>query len=59
MAVGEVDGEIGVITLRRDADGWTPHSFVRFEVANHRIVGVVDYAHCPWILTATTAVVVG
>jgi RNA polymerase sigma-70 factor (ECF subfamily) len=59
MAVGEVDGEMGVITLRRDAEGWTPHSFVRFEVANHRIVRVVDYAHCPWVLAATTSVVVG
>ncbi len=58
MAIGEVDGEPAVITLHRDTEGWMPHSIVRFEVADHRIVRVVDYAHCPWILAAATSVVV-
>lgn len=58
MAVGEVDGEPAVITLYRGADGWTPHSIVRLDVTNHRILRVVDYAHCPWILPAASSILV-
>jgi RNA polymerase sigma-70 factor (ECF subfamily) len=58
MAVGEVDGEPAVITLRQDTEGWTPKSIVRLDVADHRIMRVVDYAHCPWVLPAATSVLV-
>lgn len=59
MAVGEVEGEPAVIALRQDADGWKPHSIVRLEVMEQRILRVVDYAHCPWILPAARSVFVG
>jgi RNA polymerase sigma-70 factor (ECF subfamily) len=58
MAVGEVDGEPAVITLRRDTEGWTPKSIVRLDLADNQIMRVVDYAHCPWILPAATSVLV-
>jgi RNA polymerase sigma-70 factor (ECF subfamily) len=58
MAVGEVDGEPAVITLRQDTEGWTPKSIVRLEVADHQIMRVVDYAHCPWVLPAAISVLV-
>ena len=56
MAVGEVDGETVVITLHPDLNRWTPKSVVRLDVSDHGIVRVVDYSHCPWILSAATAV---
>jgi RNA polymerase sigma-70 factor (ECF subfamily) len=59
MAVGEVDGEPLVIIHFWDGSRWTPTSVIHFEVANHRIVRIADYIHCPWVLTAATAVIPG
>ena len=58
MAVGEVDGQPAIITLRQDNGDWVPHSIVRVDVADHLIARVVDYLHCHWVLPATTSVVV-
>ncbi len=58
MAVGEVDGQPAIINLRQDNAGWMPQSIVRVDVADHLIVRVVDYAHCPWVISATTSVIV-
>lgn len=58
MAVGEVDGQPAVIALRQDNGAWIPHSIVRVDVADHFITRVVDYTHCPWVLPATTSIVV-
>jgi RNA polymerase sigma-70 factor (ECF subfamily) len=58
VAAGAVDGEPAVITLR-DVDGqWTPHSIVRLDVVDDRIVRVVEFEHCPWVLRAAGSVVV-
>lgn len=56
LALGELDGEPGVIILQRGADTWTPHSAIRFEVIGQRIGHIVDYTHCPWVLAAATNV---
>src|SRR5215475_14058161 len=58
LALGEVDGEPVVIVLQRGADTWTPHSAIRFEVISQRIERIVDYIHCPWVLSAATTVTV-
>jgi RNA polymerase sigma-70 factor (ECF subfamily) len=58
MAVGEVDGEPALIALRQYNGAWIPHSIVRVDVTDHMIMRVVDYAHCPWVLPATTSVTV-
>jgi len=58
MAVGEVDGQPAVIALRQDNGQWMPHSIVRIDVTDHLIMRVVDFAHCPWVLPATTSVIV-
>ena len=58
MAVGEVDGQPAVIALRQDNGMWIPHSIVRVDVTDQRIMRVADYAHCPWVLRATTSLVV-
>jgi RNA polymerase sigma-70 factor (ECF subfamily) len=56
LALGEVDGESVVIILRRGADTWTPHSAIRFTVVSEQIERIVDYIHCPWVLSAASSV---
>jgi len=56
LAVGEVDGEVVVIILKRGADAWRPHSVVRIDVVGQRIEHIVDYIHCPWLLPAAASV---
>ena len=58
MAVGEVDGEPVIIRLYRDTDGWTPNAIVRLQVTDRRIIRILDYGHCAWVLPAATSVVV-
>jgi hypothetical protein len=57
MAVAEVDRELVVTALRQDGGRWRPHSVARLEVMDQRIVRIVDYAHCPWVLPEATSVV--
>jgi RNA polymerase sigma-70 factor (ECF subfamily) len=56
LAMGEVDGEPVVIILQRRTDAWTPHSIVRFSVTDNRIDCIVDYAHCPWVISIADSV---
>jgi RNA polymerase sigma-70 factor, ECF subfamily len=58
MAVGEVDGDAVIIRLHRGTDGWTPQAIVRLEVTGRRIMRILDYGHCAWVLPAATSVVV-
>ena len=53
---GEVDGEPVLLVLERGADAWTPHAIARLELSKHRIVRIVDYTHCPWVLSAASSV---
>jgi RNA polymerase sigma-70 factor (ECF subfamily) len=57
LAVAEVDGEPAVVVLHEHKDEWKPDTVARLEVIDQRIVRIVDYAHCPWILPAATSVV--
>ena len=56
LALGELDGEPVVNVLRRGADTWTPHSAIRFEVVGQRIERIVDYIHCPWVISVAMTV---
>jgi RNA polymerase sigma-70 factor (ECF subfamily) len=65
VALGEVDGEPVVVTLRRDPSSpeartaaWLPHAAVRFALGETGVVGVTDYAHCPWVLRGAAALLV-
>ena len=58
MALGAVDGETAVVILRDDADGLTPFSVIRLEVAAGRIVRIVDYIKCPWVLDTAASVTI-
>ena len=56
LAVGEVDGEAVVIILQRGVDTWTPHSAIRLKVTGQRVESIVDYIHCPWLLSIAASV---
>lgn len=58
LALGEVDGETLIITLRDSASGLAPSSIIRLLVGGGRIVGIVDYIHCPWVLECAYSVTV-
>jgi len=58
LAMGDVDGEPVVIILQRGADTWTPYSIVRLSVIGQHIDRVVDYVHCPWVLSMADSVTV-
>jgi len=58
LALGEVDGEPVVIILRRGADTWTPHSVIRLDVSGESFTRIVDYIHCPWVLSGAGTVTV-
>jgi RNA polymerase sigma-70 factor (ECF subfamily) len=57
MALGEVDGEAAVIILRDDVPERLPFSFVRVDVAEGRVVRIVDYIKCPWVLEAAAVTI--
>jgi RNA polymerase sigma-70 factor (ECF subfamily) len=56
LAVGEVDGEPVVTSLQRGADTWTSYSAIRMNVIGQKIERIVDYVHCPWVLSAADSV---
>ncbi len=58
LAMGEVDGEPVVIILERGADTWTPYSTIRMNVVGQHIDQIVDYVHCPWIISTASSVTV-
>ena len=58
LAVAEVDGELAVVALRQYGDEWRPSSVARLQVTDRHIAHIVDYAHCPWVLSAAASVVV-
>jgi len=58
LATGNVDGEPVVIILKRGADTWTPHSVVRLKVVGQHIGAIVDYLHCPWVISIADSVTV-
>lgn len=57
LAVAQVDGELAVVALRQYGDDWRLDSVARLMVIDQHIVHIVDYAHCPWVLSAATSVV--
>jgi RNA polymerase sigma-70 factor (ECF subfamily) len=58
LTVAEVDGDLALVVLRRHEDEWRPASVARLEVADRHIVRIVDYTHCPWILSAASSVAI-
>jgi RNA polymerase sigma-70 factor (ECF subfamily) len=56
LGIGEVDGEPVVMILQRGADTWTPYSLIRLRINDEQINAIVDYAHCPWVLSASTSI---
>jgi RNA polymerase sigma-70 factor (ECF subfamily) len=58
LAVGEVDGEHGIVLLHLRDGAWNIAGVVRIEVgADGRIKRIADYQHCGWVLTAGSILV--
>jgi hypothetical protein len=57
--VAEVDGDLAIVSLRQHNDEWKPYSVARIELADQHILRIVDYAHCPWVLSAAASVTFG
>jgi RNA polymerase sigma-70 factor, ECF subfamily len=57
LAVAEVDSELVIVALHEHRDEWRPASVTRLEVIDQHIVRIVDYAHCAWVLSAATSVI--
>src|SRR5262249_17718769 len=57
MAVGEVDGQMAVVGLRQVNGVWTPYTIVSVQMTGALITQVVDYLHCPLVLSASNSVV--
>ena len=58
LAVAEVDGDLAVVALRQYGDEWRPSSVARLQVTDQHIARIVDYAHCPWVLSAADSIAV-
>ena len=58
LSVAEVDGELVIVALHEQHDEWRPASVARLEAIDQHIVRIVDYAHCAWVLSAATSVVI-
>ena len=56
IASGQVDGEPVLIVLQPGVDVWAPQAIIRIGTSDRNIVSIVDYTHCPWVLTAAAAV---
>jgi RNA polymerase sigma-70 factor, ECF subfamily len=56
LALGEVDGEPVLVVLRRGTDTWTSYSVIRMKVVGQEIDRIVDYIHCPWMMSAATSI---
>jgi RNA polymerase sigma-70 factor, ECF subfamily len=59
MALGDVDGHAAILALYRDGDAWGPHSVARLELVDGRVVRIVDYVHCPWVLGNAFSLAIG
>jgi RNA polymerase sigma-70 factor (ECF subfamily) len=58
LALGEVDGEPGIVLLHFRDGAWEIGGVVHVEAgADGRIQRVADYQHCPWILMAGSIIV--
>lgn len=56
LALGDMDGEPVVIILQRGADTWSTYSAIRMNVIANKIDRIVDYIHCPWLISAAESV---
>jgi len=53
LVAGEADGE-SVIIILDGAANWSPYSVIRLSVRGHHVDRIVDYVHCPWVISTIT-----
>lgn len=57
-AIGTVDAEAVIVVFQEREGRWIPASLIRIEEENHRITRIVDYNHCPWVLSLADSLAV-
>lgn len=57
-SIGTVDGEAVIVVFQERDARWSPVSLVRLEERDDRVVRIVDYNHCPWVLSSAESFVV-
>ena len=58
LALGDVDGELGIVLLHFRDGAWDIAGVVKAELgADGRIHRIADYQHCPWVLSAGSIIV--
>lgn len=58
VALGIVDGVTVVIIQQPEGEGWAAKALARLRVVDGKIVGIMDYWYCPWIVSAATSLVI-
>ncbi len=58
MTVGSVDGEPAILVFDPRTSAVKPVSVIRVSLTRGRIVDIVDYSHCAWVLHAARDVIV-
>jgi RNA polymerase sigma-70 factor, ECF subfamily len=56
LTIGELEGEPAIIILQRGADTWTTYSVIRMNVVGGQVERIVDYIHCPWLISSAESV---
>jgi len=57
-SIGTMDDEAVVVVFQAQNDRWNPVSIVRIDTRDDQIARIVDYAHCPWVLSSAESLVV-
>lgn len=57
-AIGTVEDEAVIVVFQQRDGAWNPASLIRIEERANRVVRIVDYNHCPWVLSSAGSLVV-
>jgi RNA polymerase sigma-70 factor (ECF subfamily) len=57
-SIGRLDDEAVIVVFQETRGRWRPVSIVRIEERENRVARIVDYNHCPWVLSSAELLVV-
>jgi RNA polymerase sigma-70 factor (ECF subfamily) len=57
-AMGALDGESVIVVFQARDGAWNPVSLIRIEERENRVARIIDYNHCPWVLSSADSLLV-
>ena len=57
-SIGLLDREAVIVVFQEKQGSWRPASLVRIEERQNSVARIVDYNHCPWVLSSAESLVV-